>query len=236
MIDIEQRLSGRFHERVDTVEAHVDIESVIAGTRRVAVTSTPAKRPNRVAMRAVVAGIAAAGIIGLIAVANRTSPTPSGTAAQPTQLQPIPSIPPGALDFLVAGVSPRYVLSVNGIDLFLANPDNNSTCIIIDTGDGYPAGCTENSTIATGEYWQQSRDRPEAPSILAGVAPADVARVIVNGTDVAMTDHAWLVVSDVAADSYTLVHEDGTSQTVNLNTSRPPINTVPGATTPTVSG
>ena len=245
MIDIEQRLSERFHEQVDTIEPHFDIESVIAGTRSVAVADrSSAKRPNRVALRAAVAGIAAAGIIGMIAVSNRTSPTPSGTAAQPTQSQPTLaddttptlSIPPGALDFLVAGAPPRFVLSVEGISLFLANPDNNSTCIIIDTGDGYPAGCTENSTIATGEYWQQSRDQPESPSVLAGVAPDDVTRVIVNGADAAMVNHAWLVVSDVAADGYTLVYGDGTSQTVDLNTSRPPTNTVPGSTTPTITG
>jgi len=62
-----------------------------------------------------------------------------------------------------------------------------------------------------------------------------VTRVVVNGTDAAMVEHAWLVVSDAAADSYTLVHQDGTSQTVDLNTSRPPVNTVPGST-PTITG
>ena len=244
MIDIEQRLSDRFHERVDTIEPRFDIEAVIAGTRSVAIADrSPAKRPNRVALRAGVAGIAAAGIIGLIAVSNRTSPTPGGTATQPAQSQPAPaddttptpSIPPAALDSLVADTPTRFVLSVEGISLFLANPDVNSTCIIIDTGDGYPGGCTDNSTIATGEYWQQSRDRPESPSVLAGVAPDDVTRVVVNGADAAMVEHAWLVVSDVAADSYTLVHADGTSQTVDLNTSRPPVNTVPGST-PTITG
>ena len=32
MIDIEQRLSERFHEQVDTIEPHFDLKSVIAGT------------------------------------------------------------------------------------------------------------------------------------------------------------------------------------------------------------
>lgn len=40
MIDIEQRLSARFHEQVDGIEPHFDIESVISGTRSVAVTSS----------------------------------------------------------------------------------------------------------------------------------------------------------------------------------------------------
>jgi len=243
MTDIEQRLSERFHEQVEGIEPYFDLESVIAGTRNVAVSSS-ARRSNRVVLRAAVAGIAAAGIIGLIALSNRTSPTPSGTAAQPTQSQPTPagdptptlSIPRGPLDSLVAGATPRFVLSVDGINLFLANPDSNSTCIIIDTGDGYPAGCTENNTIATGEYWQLSRDRPESPSVLAGVAPDDVTRVVVNGTDAAIAEHAWLVVTDVAVDSYTLVHADGTSQTINLNASGPPTNTVPGSTTPATTG
>lgn len=133
-------------------------------------------------------------------------------------------------------LTPCFVVSVNGINLFLANPDSNSTCIIIDTGDGYPAGCTENTTIATGEYWQLSRDRPESPTVLAGVAPDDVTRVVVNGTDAAMVEHAWLVVSDVAVDSYTLVRSDGTSQTIDLNTTGPTMNTVAGSTTPTPSG
>lgn len=100
------------------------------------------------------------------------SPTPGGTATQPAQSQPAPaddttptpSIPPAALDSLVADTPTRFVLNVEGISLFLANPDVNSTCIIIDTGDGYPAGCTENGTIATGEYWQQSREGPESPT------------------------------------------------------------------------
>ncbi len=238
MIDIEQRLSERFHEQVDGIEPHFDIESVIAGTGSVAVISSSARRSNRVVLRAAVAGIADAGIIGLIAVSNRTSPTPTGTAAQPTQPAqtpaddtPTPSIPSGDLNFLVAGATPRHVLGLEGINLFLANPDSNSTCIIIDTGDGYPAGCTENTTIATGEYWQLSHDRPDSPFVLAGVAPDDVTRVVVNGTDALMSNHAWLVVSNVSVDSYTLVHADGTSQTVDLNTSRPPVNTaVPGST------
>ena len=244
MIDIEQRLSERFHEQVDTIEPHFDLKSVIAGTRSVAVTSSPAQRPNRVVLRAAVAGIAAAGIIGLIALTNRTSPTSSDPAGQPAQSQPASagdntptlSIPPGPLDSMVAGATPRVVVSFNGINLFLANPDSNSTCIIIDTGDGYPAGCTENTTIATGEYWQLSRDRPESPTVLAGVAPDDVTRVVVNGTDAAMVEHAWLVVSDVAVDSYTLVRSDGTSQTIDLNTTGPTMNTVAGSTTPTPSG
>ena len=88
----------------------------------------------------------------------------------------------------------------------------------------------------TGEYWQLSRDRPESPTVLAGVAPDDVTRVVVNGTDAAMVEHAWLVVSDVAVDSYTLVRSDGTSQTIDLNTTGPTMNTVAGSTTPTPSG
>ncbi len=242
MIDIEQRLSERFHEQVDTIEPHFDLESVIAGTRSLAVTNSPAPRPNRALMRTAVAGIAAAGIIGLIALTNRTSPSPIDTAAQPTQTQPAGnttptlSIPPGPLDSMVAGATPRFVLSVSGINLFLANPDSNSTCIIIDTGDGYPAGCTENSIIATGEYWQLSRDRPESPTVLAGVAPSDVTRVVVNGTDAEMAEQAWLVVSDVEVDSYTLIRSDGTSQTIDLNATGPTPNTVPGSTTPSPEG
>ena len=243
MIDIEQRLSERFHDRADTIEPHFDIESVIAGTRSVAVTNSPAKRPNRVLLRAAVAGIAAAGIIGLIAVTNRTSPTPRNTAAQPIQSQPAPadttptlSAPPGTLDLRVAGATPRYFLTVKGISLYLATPDNNTTCTVIVTVDSQSASCTENSTIATGENWQQSRDRPESPSVLAGIAPDDVTRVVVNGTDAAMVNHAWLVVADVAVDSYALIHADGTSQTVDLNTSGPPVNTAPGSTPPTTTG
>lgn len=244
MIDIEQRLSERFHQQVDTIEPHFDLESVIAGTRSLAVTNSPAQRPNRAVLRAAVAGIAAAGIIGLIAVASRTSPTPIDTAAQPAQTQPSSagnstptlSIPPGPLDSMVGGATPRFVLSVNGVNLFLANPDSNSTCIIIDTGDGYPAGCTENSIIAAGEYWQLSRDRPESPTVLAGVAPDDVTRVVVNGTDAVMAEHAWLVVSDAALDSYTLIRSDGTTQTIDLNPTGPTTNTVPGSTTPPLGG
>lgn len=246
MIDIEQRLSARFHEQVDGIEPHFDIESVISGTRSVAVTSSPAQRPNRRAvLRAAVAGIAAAGIIGLVAVSNRTSPTPSDTAAQPTQSQPASagdttptlSIPPGPLDSMVA-TPIRFVLSVNGVNLFLANSlDGNSTCIFIEPGDGgHRSSCTENTTIATGEYWQLSRDSPESPTFLAGVAPNDVTRVVVNGTDAAMAEHAWLVVSAAAVDSYTLVYSDGTSRTIDLNTTGPTMNTVAGSTTPTPSG
>jgi|JI10StandDraft_1071094.scaffolds.fasta_scaffold17765_3 hypothetical protein len=173
---------------------------------------------------------------------DETVPTTIYTTTPPSASTPTPSvpgrpIPSEVLDQIGAGDDARLVLTLDGVSLFVATPDDTTTCLIVDTGDGYPAGCSDNRIIAGGEYWQLSRERPDSPNVLAGFAPDDVVRVIVNGADALMSQHAWMVVSDDAITSYTLVSDDGTTQTVELSPgSSVPANSVPGSTTPPISG
>lgn len=165
-----------------------------------------------------------------------SDPDPPETVPSSTVLSTTPptiTVPADVLEQLDAGVSARYLLSTQGMHLFVATPDDTISCVIVDSGDGYPAGCADDTTIANSEFVFVYGANAESPTILAGIAPDDVTRVIVDGVDAAMAEHTWLAVSTATDITYTLVRSDGTTQTVQLGAAQfEPEHTVPGSTAP----
>lgn len=127
---------------------------------------------------------------------------------------PPPLIPQSDLDFLRIDACPRYVLTAQGMRLFIVTPDDTRTGIIVTTGDGYLASWFDNNTIGGGDAYLY---RPEAPAVLAGIVSDDVTSIIVDGSEIPIVDHAWLAVPGSAVSTFTVVRADGTTQITDLS-------------------